>query len=98
MKKYLVSDGWGHIFVGNHESYTRWVLDVAAQKLVCGFVEERARWHPLTGHLLEDLQEDVACNILSEIERGTFEAEEHALVETDTLPDWQMNPEAVHVD
>ena len=91
MKKYLVSDGWIHIFVGTHESYTQWVLDVETRKLVCGFVEDGTHWETLDGHLLQDLQEDIDGNVLREIDRGTFNAEEMDLIETDTLPDWAQD-------
>lgn len=88
MKKYLVADEWVHIFVGTRESYTLWVLDVEARKLVVGFVMEGHRCEALEGYLLADLQEDVEHNVLSEIDGGTFDAEEMGLIETDTLPDW----------
>lgn len=91
MKNYLVLDGWIHILVGTHESYTQWVLDVEARKLVCGFVEDGTHWESLDGDLLENLQEDIEHNVLWEIVHGTFDAEEMDLIETDTLPDWAMD-------
>jgi hypothetical protein len=96
MKKYIVATGgWGHIFeYESAPSCTKWVLDVAARKLVCGFVLEGRYWEPLVGDLLLDLHEDVECNIgwIDGYRLGYFD-----LLVTNRLPAWAKKPATRHL-
>lgn len=102
MERYLVSDAWGHIFAGSREETTKWVLDLQARKLICGFIREWRGWTLLGGYPLLDLQEDVEQNVLSEIDddvldlEDTEDLEEFGLVATNELPDWAKQPLADH--
>lgn len=96
MKKYLIADGWQHIFAGSQPDETRWVLDVEARTLVCGFVRDGRCWGQLRGYSLLDLQEDVEHNVLREIDRGTFRKSDRGLKAKNKLPEWASCGEAAY--
>lgn len=85
--RFLVSEGWGHFFVGNTESTTRWVLDRLTEKLayaeVAGTGPKSSTWYPLSAAKKDDLRESLvqANDILRDL--GNFEVEE-----LDRLPEW----------
>jgi hypothetical protein len=87
MCRFLVSEGWGHFFVGNAESMTRWVLDRLTEKLayaeVAGIGLKSSTWCPLSAANKDDLRESLveANDILRDF--GNFDVEE-----LDTLPQW----------
>lgn len=95
-KKYLIAEGWSHIFFGNDVTETRWALDVARRKLVAGFILRGHWWHPLEGYLLLDLQEDVEHNVLEELDRDSFEWDDYNLKKTNKLPTWALSPSEEH--
>ncbi|MBB6510948.1 hypothetical protein F4695_004340 [Rhizobium soli] len=92
MKRYISSDGWGHIFAGNTSFETRWVVDCETRKLVAGFIMEGRGWLPLYGHLLADLEEDVEQNVLWELDSNTLDYKEHGLRRSKTIPVWARSP------
>lgn len=96
MERYLVSDAWGHIFAGTREETTKWVLDLQARKLICGFIRERGGWTLLGGYPLLDVQENVEHNVLWEIDEDALDLEDLDLVATNELPDWAKQPLADH--
>lgn len=77
-ERYLVSEGWGHIFVGNHESATRWVLDRATEKLVAADVYQAlgSSWAPLSAEHVKDLLDSLihANDILRDFQDFDVEA------------------------
>ena len=87
MCRFLVSDGWGHFFVGNTESMTRWVLDRLTEKLayaeVAGTGLKSSTWYSLSTANKDDLLKSLlqANDILRDF--GNFEVEE-----LDQLPEW----------
>ena len=95
-KKYMIAEGWSHIFFGNTVCDTRWVLDVPGRKLVAGFIREGSYWYPLEGFTLLDLQEDVEHNVLWQLDNGTFDNEDFDLLRTNKLPAWALDPTAIH--
>jgi hypothetical protein len=99
-KKYMIAEGWSHIFAGNTASDTRWVLDVPERKLVAGFIRQGSYWHPLVGYPLLDLQEDVEHNVLWALDDGFFEQEYEGfnLLRTNKLPAWALSPREAHAD
>ncbi|WP_156379699.1 MULTISPECIES: hypothetical protein [unclassified Rhizobium] len=91
MKRYIVADGWGHIFWGNDMRETRWVLDCVTRQLVAGSIMENG-WSPLHGFVLADLQEDVEHNVLGELDKQCLDWEETGLRRTNKLPGWACDP------
>lgn len=61
---YLVSEGYGHCFVGKHESITRWAahLDTEPLQISAAQVLQGGKWVDLHGDELLDLQADVRDN------------------------------------
>lgn len=56
--RYLVSEGYGHIFSGKTETLTRWVMDLDTGEFVAAQMQ-RAGWKTLSGEDAADLMEDV---------------------------------------
>lgn len=86
--RYLVSDRWGHVFVGTQENITRWVYDRQEDKLLLAQVwgAPWAAWWQINIEQQADLLDSLADNDLlgEEIEPG-------ALCDAylcDTLPEW----------
>lgn len=80
--KYLVSPGWGHIFVGTREETTRWIYDTSTESLVSAQVLNGSTWNDLEPALVADLLEDIHDNDAVE------SAVDFGLVESKTLPSW----------
>ena len=60
--KYLVSDSYGHCFVGSKESITRWAMDLERGILVHAQVSVGHRWERLHTEELDDLLGDLRVN------------------------------------
>ncbi|NTF31787.1 hypothetical protein [Rhizobium skierniewicense] len=96
-KKYLIAEGWNHIFGGSEVSYTRWAADTVARKLVAGFIRNRGWWEPLGGYMLLDLQEDVEDNVFYYMTKeDRWMMEDYDLIKSNALPDWAMSPNDAH--
>lgn len=81
--QYLVCEGWSHIFAGESEMTTRWVMDVNQSRLVHAAVLSNQQWVELTEDERRDLQDSlVNGNDLPAAYRD-FDIEA-----SDGLPEW----------
>lgn len=84
--RFLQSDGWGHIFAGDAEQITRWVLDRATGGLIAAEVKGHMGWKSLSPDEKNDLAESIKDNdVLASPE--DFEGD---VVESGVLPEWAV--------
>lgn len=79
--RYVVAQSWGHRFVEQTESTTRWVYDRAEGDVV-GEVQVGREWRAFTDAQKKDVLESIHDNN-ADIQPGDFELEE-----TEQLPLW----------
>lgn len=87
--RYVTSEGWGHIFAGNKETTTRWVLDRESDQLVdTQLLDTRAGmvWKFLSKRLTADLLEDIRCNDVDS------DPDTWGVIESNQLPGWARSP------
>ena len=82
MPRYVVAEGWGHIFIGATESTTRWAYDRIDEKLVSADVRSNSKWVALTASEATDLLESIHDNDAGDA------PENFDLQEVDALPEW----------
>lgn len=89
-KAFLIDEGWGHIFAGNTEKTTRWVVDRRTSSLVAAQVETRGKWDDLTQAEAEDLAESLRDNdVLEDVDLEACEAE---------LPTWAEDSDKMNIN
>lgn len=86
---YLVSPGWGHIFVGQHEETTRWIYDCTKKTLVCAQVLSGNHWVNLDKVPMADLLESIHDNEANE------NPDDFDLIHFDSQPSWHEVSEAL---
>lgn len=83
--RYLVAEGWDHIFEGFGQRTVRFVFDRAADKIVHLDIEFGVGgWKPATASQLADVEDS-----LKTANEDAFEQpDEYGLAEADNLPEW----------
>jgi hypothetical protein len=80
VNRYMVCEGWGHIFVGKTETTTRWVVDVLERKLVCAQLQSNHQFVDMRMVFAQDLAQSLIDN--DEVDGADFGDFE------DALPEW----------
>lgn len=78
--RYMVTEGWGHIFIGKTETITRWVVDVVERKLICAHLQSNQKFVNMSLDLAQDLAQSIIDN--DEVDGADFGDFE------ETLPEW----------
>lgn len=86
--RFVVAEHWGHIFVGEQESATRWVYDRLEERLAGAEIQTAGRWSNLDAAATADLLESIRDN------DAEGSPADFGLEETDVLPQWAGGPAA----
>jgi len=87
LPRYLVCEGWGHIFAGTHEQTTRWVMDRAGGTVVGAEVlggVGGGQWVQLGHKQIDDLAASLRDNDVLD------DPQSWGLEEVHQVPDWAM--------
>lgn len=98
--RYIASKHWSHIFIGQTESMTRWVIDRSTNMLVDAqisgplvhWTNRTGGWSDLDQRQAADLAESLRHNDVGDAEDGSEDYEF-----TNKAPDWARNRLAVEV-
>lgn len=83
--RYVVSTGWGHIFVGKREETTRWIYDREEAKLVNAQVLQSGQWIDLSSSDCDDL-----CDSIVNGNDAIENVDEFDLLELDEIAPWDQ--------
>jgi len=61
--RYLISEGWGHIFSDGVERITRWAYDRVEERLIALEIQRTAGFAPASAEAYADVQESVRQNL-----------------------------------
>jgi len=81
--RWLVSDEYGHCFVGSKETRTRWAVDLETGKMVYAQSFGETKWSDLHRDEVEDLREDVM-----DVNEVRLSPEDFGAVLRDVPPTW----------
>ena len=87
MPRYVIAEGWGHIFSGTSETMTRWAYDRVEEKLAAAEFKGGpggSKWVAMNGADRADLTESIQDND-ADSNPGDF-----GLAESDDVPQWAV--------
>lgn len=83
--RYLVSEGWGHLFgPGNHETIVRFVFDRAESRIIFMEYLEAGHWHAASSSNIAEVQD----SLLNANSEALTTPDDYGCTNSDALPEW----------